>query len=445
MSDKLKKLTPHKDGARRRMIMKGLTSVAILPGGRGANPEANVTFFKTADKQDGGGSRRRRRRRGDKDYAKQTGESFEQFFKRVQENEPDITREDARELFDGTAEKGGDLVELATSADDGHQHGIHVYMDGDDVMIIVNYAMGEGAERSHDHQLMRNEDGSYSVLENAGHTHDDISVDSIMGLITRRLLEKEAAGEKMPEEGPLADLLAAAKESEEQPPEGDPKMADNKELDALKAQVATLTAVAALTGAHKTHYDSLDDDGKSDFLKLDNDAKDEAIKAAEAQKDAADPVVYTAKNGDVFKQSDDPRLVAMAKERDAEREENIRLQKQAKDDALTKRAETELANLPGDIEVRKALLESAESIKDEETRKGAVAALKAQNARLGAAFTTVGAGGQPVEKTGDSNESIQELDRLAKERAAKEGENYYTAYEKVAEANPELYAKAVTG
>ena len=446
MSDQIKKLTPHKDGVRRRMIMKGLTSVAILPGGQGANPEANVTFFKSTEKQDeekGG----RRRRRKDKNYSKQNGpregETFSDFFSRMRENDSSMTRARAREMFDGATEKAGDLVELATSADAGHQHGIHVYMNGEDFSIIVAYAMGEDAERFHDHQIMRNEDGSYSVLENAGHTHDDISSESIMNIITRRLLEKEAAGEELPEEGPLADLLAAAKESERQLPQGDNQMADNKELDALKAQVATLTAVAALSGVHKTHYDSLDDDGKTAFLKLDDSKKDQEIEDAEAKKADADPVVYTADNGDIFKKSDDPRLVKMAKERDEERKENIRLQKKAEDTALEKRAETELANLPGDIGVRKALLRATDGIEDEETRKGALAALKAQNARMGGAFTTVGVGGEPAIQASTKKEAADELDRLAKERAAEKGENFYDAYDKVSEDNPQLLKKAM--
>lgn len=445
MSDQLKKLTPHKDGARRRMIMKGLTSVAILPGGQGANPEANVTFFKSAEKQVE--EPKRRRRRKDKDYSKQNaprdGETFSDFFSRMREGNPRMTRERARQMFDGDTEKAGDLVELATSADAGHQHGIHVYMDGEDFAIVVAYAMGEDAERSHDHQIMRNEDGSYSVLENAGHTHDDIPVDRIMNVITQRLLEKEAAGEELPEEGPLADLLVAAKKSKQQPPEGDNQMADNKELDALKAQVATLTAVAALTGVHKTHYDSLDDDGKTAFLELDDTGKDDAIKTAETQKADADPVVYTADNGDVFKQSDDPRLVKMAKERDTERKENIRLQKKAEDDALEKRAETELANLPGDLDVRKALLRATDGIEDEKIREGAHNALKAQNARMGGALTTVGVGGEPVISASTQKEAEDELDRLAKKRASEKGENFYDAYDKVSEENPQLLKKAM--
>lgn len=436
MNQRLEKLTPFKDNARRRMIMKGLTSVAILPGGRGANPEAHVTFFKSAEKQ----------------ARKRPGESDEDFRRRVAADEgAEKQARRRRKKKDGDYDKeaddlekgAGDLVDLVTSVNEGHQHGISVNIYDDQVSFFTSYA-GQDRDSTHDHQIVRNDDGSYSILENFGHSHDDIPAEQIMSIIGQRMLEKEAAGEEMPEEGPLADLLAMAKESERQPPEGDPKMADdNKELDALKAQVATLTAVAALTGAHKTHYDALDEDGQAEFMKMDDAAKDAAIKAAETQKSEADPVVYTADNGDVFKQSDDPRLVKMAKERDSERKENIRLQKKAEDDALTKRAETELANLPGDLSVRKALLKAAESIEDETARTGAIEALKAQNSRMGGAFTTVGAGGTPAVKADSATAAEAELERLAKERASKESEDFYTAYEKVSEANPDLLKKAM--
>ena len=456
MADDVTKLTPFKDGARRRMFMKTLTAVAILPNGRGANPESNVTFYKSdksADKQEETRrGRRRRRRRGDKDYEKQegprSGESFSDFLSRMREAEPGMSRARARRMFDGDMDKaGGDVVDIVTSVDSGHQHGVSVYIYDEDVHLITSFA-GEDRESNHDHQLIRNDDGSYSVLENFGHSHDDISADDIMMALGQRLLEKEAAGEELPEKGPLADILAAAKESENQPPEGDSEMADDKELDALKAQVATLTAVAALTGVHKTHYDTLGDDDKAAFLKLDGEGKDAAVKSAaekaEAEKEEADPVVYKSESmGMEFRKSHDPLMVQMAKQMDEDRKENIKLRKRAEDQALEKRAENELANLPGDLATRKALLKAAESIADESEREAAVAALKAQNAKLAPAFKTVGVNGEPVVRDQTAKTADDELDRLAKERAAKDGIDFYTAYDKVSGENPDLLKQAM--
>lgn len=527
MSD-VKKLTPYSDGQRRRMIMSKLSAVAILPGGRGANPGAHMTFYKSAEKQGGKRpgeteqefrarmrrereaekqeseqERRRRRRRDDPSYSKQDGprrgESFEAFLARMREEDDTMTEARARRMFDGDAEKAsGDLVDFATGAAEGHQHAIS-FIRGDDFGMVVHYAMGNDQERPHDHQIVKNPDGTYSVTENAGHTHDINSADLQRAIaesmmkqgpdretrdrlaesgealpdgsfpirngtdlrnaiqafgraseedrtrVARHIRRRARAldmADQLPEEGVLADLLKSAGDGEEEQAKGDSDMAD-KEQDALKARVAHLTAVAALSGAHKSHFDTLDEDGQAAFLKMDNAEKDAAIKAAETAKAEADPVVYTADNGAIYKSSDDPRLVAMAKERDTERKETIRLQKVAEDQALEKRASTELANLPGELSVRKEILRQVEKIEDEETRKSAMDVLKSQNARMGGVFKTFGSGGEPAQEATTKSEANAELDRMAKELAAKTGDDFYTAYSKVADQNPDLVAKAM--
>ena len=506
MPDDVQKLTPFDDRARRRMYMKGLTNVAILPGGRGANPEANVTFFKSVDKQEGKRDdeteaefqarrrrereaakqeeerrrRRRRRRRDDPNYEKQEGpregETFEQFLARMREDDPDMTESRARRMFRGDADKAaGDLVDVVTSVNEGHQHGISINMHGDEAVLLTTFA-GQDRESNHDHQMIRNEDGSYRILENFGHSHDDIPAEVIRSAIAANLMKQEFSAEErerlaesgaamsdgsfpirnasdlrnaiqafgranaddraavarhiqrraralnltdqLPEEGVLADLLKSAKKSEGQPPEGDPEMADNKELDALKAQLATATAVAALTGAHKTHYDTLGEDDQAEFLKMDDSAKDAAIKAAEAKKADADPVVYKCEaTGEEFRKSDDPRMVSMAKRMDEDRKETIRLQKQAEDDALEKRAETDLKYHPGALDVRKALLKAADGIEDETVRNGALEALKAKSAQNASAFSVVGTSeGVDVSKMAtDADDADDQIQKMARD------------------------------
>ena len=89
-----------------------------------------------------------------------------------------------------------DLVQLATGATNGHQHGIRVrrYSDGE-IDIYCAYAMGEDGDSSHNHGIVVT-DGGYSVLENAGHTH---SLDSatLAAVITACALSKR---EDEPEE-----------------------------------------------------------------------------------------------------------------------------------------------------------------------------------------------------------------------------------------------------
>jgi hypothetical protein len=204
-----------------------------------------------------------------------------------------------------------------------------------------------------------------------------------------------------------------------------------------------LTAVAALTGVQKTHFDALDDVAKEAFLKMEDAAKAGAIDAAKKAAEDADPVVYKSAGGQEFRKSDDPRLVDMAKSMDEQAKENIRLQKAAEDTALTKRAEEDLEFFPGEVEVRKSILKAVDAIGDEAVRTAAHDALKAKNASMAPAFTTVGAGGTPAVKGNSQAEAEAELDRLAKEQASKDSTDFFTAYEKVSDANPELLKKAM--
>ena len=58
------------------------------------------------------------------------------------------------------------------------------------------------------------------------------------------------------------------------------------------------------------------------------------------------------------------------------------------------------------------------------------------------AFTTHGTS---FGKTDDENSPQVELDDLTKQYMKDNSVDYYTAYEKVSQLNPELYTKAVTG
>lgn len=443
------------------------------------------------------------------------GETFARFFRRMRDKDPMMTEEKAREAYNKVATpedlaKRGDLVDMASSSEAGHQHGVSIIETHDGIGIVVHYGVGEGENAApHDHQVVFNPDGTYSMTENRGHTHEldsarmqqmilervaksaeeltkagaagherarlaragtamgdgslpirtgsdlKIAVAAVeKGLVRDRTAaaehiarRAEALGKSgsLPEKGPLADLLKRAKSGGGSVAKGATQMADDtKELDALKAENERLKAVAALSPVHKAHYDALKgDEAKAAFLKADEAGRDaEVAKVAKAASDE-NPVVYTAANGDEFRKSDDPRLIKMAKERDEERKENIRLQKAAEDAALTKRVETDLKNLPGDVNVRKAILKAVDGIEDEATRTAAHDALKAHNARLAPNFTTIGTTAAPIAKGSDREQAEADLDRMAKEAAAKDGTDYFTAYEKVSEANPELLAKAV--
>lgn len=118
MNDKLNKLTPHSDGKRRKMIMKTLSAVALTS--RGANPQANVTFYKS-------------------------------FVKPTEEISKD---EDVEKRL------------ILSEANEGHTHLIRindyskVEMGGD-----TGWTMG------HDHPFVIDDNGNVTIGEAHGHTH----------------------------------------------------------------------------------------------------------------------------------------------------------------------------------------------------------------------------------------------------------------------------------
>jgi len=119
MNDKVNKLTPHTDGKKRKMIMKTLSAVALT--GRGANPEANVTFYKS--------------------FNKPTGEQVNK---------------------DESVEKRLILSE----ASEGHSHLININD-------YVNMQMGgdTGWTMGHDHPFVIDDLGNVTIGESHGHSH----------------------------------------------------------------------------------------------------------------------------------------------------------------------------------------------------------------------------------------------------------------------------------
>ncbi|QNN99842.1 hypothetical protein P67b_00083 [Ruegeria phage Tedan] len=522
MPDDVKKLTPHDDGRRRRMYMKNLSAVAILPDVRGANPEANVTFFKSAEKQRRPGEsmeaylRRKRREDAAKQGGPRSGESFEAFLARMREEDSSMTESRARRMFNGDADKqegkrddeteaqfqarrrreqeankAGDLVDLATSSDEGHQHGIHIFMQGDELGLMTTFARAGDAEMSHDHQLVRNESGSYSILENEGHTHDDIPAEEVQRIITDRIMKQEdrpgsldgrfpinnaedlgnaiqafgrarrsdrqevanhirsraralGMADRLPEEGVLADLLKMEENGEETVKEEIAMTEQEKqEFEALKAENATLKAVLRMTPAQKAHYDTLDVTDQADFAKMGSTARDAAVKMAEE----ANPEVFKSLDGTVYRQNDDARLVVMAKERDEDRAEILKQRTLNEDNALKTRAEADLDHTPGELKVHKAMLKAFDAIEDEEIRNGAHAALKAGNTALGkTAAGVLGTtampkivAGQDVAKT--ANDELKQIaDDYIK---ADPSLTPLKALEKAYDNRPDLLAKAV--
>lgn len=343
--------------------------------------------------------------------------------------------------------KRGDLVALFTSSTNGHEHGISIHGSGEDIHMMMHYAAGPDDEHMHDHQIVRMTDGSYSVSENRGHTH---TIDTNM--LNSALLACMAKSNE--EESSSANLLEKEKSSRSNSPkeatmtkEDDLKKAQER-ATALEAENAILKTISEFTSTQKAYFDNLDveldDDARKAFIDADTAKRNEIVAKAEADAKDSDPVVFKAADGTEYRKSDGEKVINLAKQYDQDRKENILIRKSTEDASLTKRAEGELANLPGDLDVRKAILKAVDGIEDEGVREKAHDALKAHNAKLASAFTEVGSSGAPsIEKSEGCKGAEDKLDKLAKDMAAKDNVDFYTAYEKVSEANLQLLSKAV--
>lgn len=208
---------------------------------------------------------------------------------------------------------------------------------------------------------------------------------------------------------------------------------------AAEAAVEKAKKEAELTVTEKKHYGSLDDKAKGEFLAKSKGDRQAVIDNLASQ----DPVVYKSKTTGAEYKKSQSELAALAKQNDETHAELAKMRETNADAELTKRAETELQYLPGDVEVRKALIKATDSIENEELRKKAQDALKAQNAALSKSFETLGAAGNP-QVTKNRVEAEEKLDKLTDDLHKSKGGDRTALYTQVCEQNPQLY-KLATG
>lgn len=309
---------------------------------------------------------------------------------------------------DSPAQKPAVVVLMKREAD--HTHTLldmTIRKDGNDVPA----PSGRTSEDSgHFHAWLRDPDGTIRIEESAGHTHD-------ASVVTKG-------------EDAMTDAEKVALESKVTKAEGDAVAATKRAERAEK--------VLALPVEQRQHFAKLDIAAQDAFLAKSEDTRKTEVTAAIAKATDADPVVFTSASGEVFRKSDDPRLIAMAKRNDADRSELVKLSTDRAREALSKRADDELGNLPGDASAKIELLKAVDSIPAEH-KASVTALLKAANAGVAKAFERAGTGGGAA----DAGSPEAALETLAKAEATKSGLPYAKAYAKVLET-PEgssLYAK----
>ena len=361
------------------------------------------------------------------------GETRDGYVKRMVDG--GATADEAGAWFDqAVAKAGGDIVSVFTSSEEGHQHGVRVYHDEDGLSLVVMYASGADGQ-SHDHTIVRADDG-WQISENHGHTHT-LDADAV-GRAVMAAVTKADHGWPLTLDGvPVEHLPGVQPAGTPTHPEDSMDLQKAQErIVALEAEIATLREVVEMVPAHRAHYDGLTKAAQPSFLALGFSARDAAVAEAEA----ADPIVYTDTEGVEYRKSDDPRMVALAKRADEDREAAAASAALVKDADLTKRADA-LAHLPGDVSVRKAMISALDAIEDEATRTAAHEALKSADSAMSGAFRSQGVrGAPPVDGSGPQ----AELDRLAKAYADQHGVSLAKANIAVLETaqGSELYNRA---
>lgn len=298
-----------------------------------------------------------------------------------------------------TPERVADLMKRGkaalTTAVDDHSH-LVMLEDFDDKAVVSGVTTWQD---DHQHPWIMMTGDRIMIGTVDGHTHDVAQLSKVTGDI-----------DMTPEE------IAAKEKLEKQ----------NAELTAKNER---LSKVAKLSGNVKAHFDKLTDEAEQTaFLELTPEAQKAEVDKIEKAKTDQNPVVYTDDRGAEYRKSDDPRLVQMAKDSDADRKALKKSEDAREKDDLEKRAGEMLPFLPGTIEHRAGLLKAAEAIEDEDTRKAGIAALKAGNDANDPAFKTLGSGGGGEVVDGSAE---QQLDKMAADLAKKENIPHAQAYQKV--------------
>lgn len=204
--------------------------------------------------------------------------------------------------------------------------------------------------------------------------------------------------------------------------------------------------ISGLTGVQKSFYDALPTDTAKDaFLsKSDADRNTDISKAA-----GDDPVVYTTLDGTDIRKSAGELLIALAKKADKSERDLAGERAERLNEKLAKRAEDELSNFTGTVDVRKSLLKAVDSIADETVRAEVLKSLTAANTAMGGAFVRKGALPGSEAQINKSLENPEEqLDTLAKSlQKADPKLAYHEAYSKALETpeGRELYAATANG
>lgn len=301
---------------------------------------------------------------------------------------------------------------MLTSATDGHSH-----LLDDEAPGGAGHTSWEGEPNGHAHPFAIDAEGNVTIGESNGHTHDVAAVS-----------KQHPSGDQPPLSTREENTMSQKTEKNEA-----------ARIEELEAENKTLKALSEMTDAEKVHYRKLDDASKAKFIAKSADERKAVIKAA----DDEDPIVHTCSDGTVFRKSDDPRLVAMAKRADEAETRAAKRDAELRAERLQKRAAEELGKLPQKDGGAAYVLKAIEDGDGTDAEKAAaMEMLKAANEAAAGNYNPVGTsnGGD------DDSDPLAKLDRMANKRAEEKGITFAKAYEQVllTEEGRALYTDSVS-
>ena len=339
-------------------------------------------------------------------------------------------------------DKNGDMAQLSSSVVNDHEHAICLSQDEKSGMVYiwVQHASSSEDSHGHEHQVIVDEDGTYRLTENVGHTHE-IDQEKFTALLAASAMAMGKASSDVNEAGASGKkTVGTQKESTMTDEEKKLMDAMKKELAEVKMKLKQANKEANLTDKQKKFADKMDDAKKAAFIEKSSDERDADIAKAED----ADAVIYKSLDGSEYRKSDDSRLVALAKKADQDSKE-LALEKAARNnERLEKAAESDLPYMKGDIATRAALLKAVEDIEAEAVRNDVMEALKSHNDSMADAFVAKG------HSTGPSADALaksagDKLEEAAAEIMKADSVSYAEAYTKACEQNPKLATEAIAG
>lgn len=291
-----------------------------------------------------------------------------------------------------------------TTVADGHQHVVNdldwdgkVREGGD-----TTYAQAEGEDEGHSHPWIRNPDGTVTIGMANGHTHD---------VLPPQYMKMAAA-----ESGTIEETDPMPTPAEELEEAKTKKAAADAAAAAATKRAERAEKVATLIDAEKAIFKALDTAGQDAFLAKTADERKVEVDKAAAKARETNPEVFKSADGTVYRQNDDPRMIALAKQLDASNTAAKTATEKAERTELEKRAADEMPRLPGSIAMKATVLKAIDGIADETMRTEAKALIKAGNDALDPAFKRLGVNGMPATKAAATNGTSPQakLDALAK-------------------------------